>query len=315
MLNGINKESQYVTINGNGVTVQTRGDTAVNWTASNPVLAAGEIGLETDTQLFKVGDGVTAWDELGYWGGLPEHNHDDLYYTESEVDALLGGKSDVGHDHDDRYYTETEVDGLLAGKSDTNHNHDSRYYTETEVDALLAGKSDTNHNHDSRYYTESEVDALLAGLVGFYRIRGSGNQSISSGGWSVVNFNTNGSKNEDVGGYDAFSSNNTNINMLDDGVYRVVGKVYYYNNTGSACNLLQVRLNVGGSEDIPSRFTRQSDVLSNGGRITVSVEKTIEVVGTEYVYLQIYSDVGGTVILDRSLLEVERLGATPTIGI
>ena len=43
------------------------------------------------------------------------HLHDDRYYTETETDSLLSGKSDVGHEHDDRYYTETEVDDLLAG--------------------------------------------------------------------------------------------------------------------------------------------------------------------------------------------------------
>ena len=31
------------------------------------------------------------------------------------------------HQHDSRYYTETETDSLLAGKSDTSHNHDARY--------------------------------------------------------------------------------------------------------------------------------------------------------------------------------------------
>jgi hypothetical protein len=44
-----------------------RSDTAANWTAVNPVLQAGEIGLETDTRKFKVGDGSTAWSELSYW--------------------------------------------------------------------------------------------------------------------------------------------------------------------------------------------------------------------------------------------------------
>ena len=33
----------------------------------------------------------------------------------------------AGHTHDDRYYTETEVDTLLSGKSDTTHNHDGTY--------------------------------------------------------------------------------------------------------------------------------------------------------------------------------------------
>ncbi|MGN6545009.1 MAG: hypothetical protein ACTHK7_08160 [Aureliella sp.] len=43
---------------------------------------------------------------------------DDRYYTESEVDASLSGKSDVGHTHDDRYFTEAEINAALAGKAD-----------------------------------------------------------------------------------------------------------------------------------------------------------------------------------------------------
>ena len=39
--------------------LQQRRDTAANWTSNNPTLAAGEIGLETNTNLFKVGDGTT----------------------------------------------------------------------------------------------------------------------------------------------------------------------------------------------------------------------------------------------------------------
>lgn len=51
------------------VTIKSRGDTAANWTANNPTLAAREIGLETDTQLWKIGDGATAWNSLPYWPG------------------------------------------------------------------------------------------------------------------------------------------------------------------------------------------------------------------------------------------------------
>ena len=91
-----------------------------------------------------------------------DHDHDGRYYTEAEAAALLALKSDEGHTHDERYYTEAETDALLAGKSGTNHNHDSRYYTETETDALLAAKSNTGHTHDERYYTETEIDTLLA---------------------------------------------------------------------------------------------------------------------------------------------------------
>lgn len=44
--------------------IQLRRDTASNWTSTNPVLAAGEIGVETNTGKFKIGDGTTAWSSL-----------------------------------------------------------------------------------------------------------------------------------------------------------------------------------------------------------------------------------------------------------
>lgn len=48
--------------------IQLRNDTASNWTSANPTLAVGEMGIETDTDNFKLGDGVTAWNSLGYGG-------------------------------------------------------------------------------------------------------------------------------------------------------------------------------------------------------------------------------------------------------
>ena len=46
--------------------LQNRRDTAANWTSNNPTLAQGEIGYETDTAKFKIGDGSTAWSSLAY---------------------------------------------------------------------------------------------------------------------------------------------------------------------------------------------------------------------------------------------------------
>ena len=53
----------------NYITIKLRRGTAAQWTATNPVLAEGEVGLETDTRKFKVGDGATSWNSLQYWGG------------------------------------------------------------------------------------------------------------------------------------------------------------------------------------------------------------------------------------------------------
>ena len=48
---------------------QFRRGTSSEWSSANPVLAAGEMGIETNTNLFKVGNGSTAWNALAY-GGL-----------------------------------------------------------------------------------------------------------------------------------------------------------------------------------------------------------------------------------------------------
>ena len=47
--------------------IRPRRDTAAGWTAANPVLLLGEIGIETDTRRFKVGDGTSAWSALSYY--------------------------------------------------------------------------------------------------------------------------------------------------------------------------------------------------------------------------------------------------------
>ena len=48
------------------VQIQLRRGTASQWTSADPTLAAGEIGLETDTAKYKIGDGTTAWSSLAY---------------------------------------------------------------------------------------------------------------------------------------------------------------------------------------------------------------------------------------------------------
>ena len=46
--------------------IQIRRDTASNWTSTNPTLASGEMGFETDTGKLKIGTGSTAWTSLSY---------------------------------------------------------------------------------------------------------------------------------------------------------------------------------------------------------------------------------------------------------
>ena len=49
--------------------IQVRRGTASQWTSTNPTLAAGEWGFETDTGKAKIGNGSTNWVGLSYFGG------------------------------------------------------------------------------------------------------------------------------------------------------------------------------------------------------------------------------------------------------
>ena len=53
-----------------GVRLILRNDTASNWTTNNPVLLKGEMGVESDTGLFKFGDGTHSWTGLSYSGTI-----------------------------------------------------------------------------------------------------------------------------------------------------------------------------------------------------------------------------------------------------
>ena len=52
--------------------MQQRRGTATQWTSADPILAAGEIGFETDTNQFKIGDGVNNWSDLSYFKNLED---------------------------------------------------------------------------------------------------------------------------------------------------------------------------------------------------------------------------------------------------
>lgn len=69
--------------------MQMRSDTEDNWKANDPLLMIGELGLTTDGAnkgRFKIGDGMTAWSGLDYYGGTtPSGNQ---YVT---IDMLENG--------------------------------------------------------------------------------------------------------------------------------------------------------------------------------------------------------------------------------
>ena len=64
---------------------------AAVWAELNPILLAGEIGVESDTRRIKVGDGETPWNDLLYWTTTPHTyvNGDGITISNNTINATL----------------------------------------------------------------------------------------------------------------------------------------------------------------------------------------------------------------------------------
>lgn len=102
------------------------------------------------------GDVTTA---LGYtpptsdtWRGIQNNltsdsTSDSLSAAQGKVlKGLVDGKAASGHTHDDRYYTESEMNTKLSGKSDTGHKH--AISDVTNLQSTLDGKASSGHTHN-----------------------------------------------------------------------------------------------------------------------------------------------------------------------
>lgn len=86
--------------------VQLRRGTAAEWTARNTLLLPAEPGYETDTGRLKLGDGLTRWNSLAYWGAAEVSSGDygqvivnqDGTWSVDITPADIGASA-VGHTH------------------------------------------------------------------------------------------------------------------------------------------------------------------------------------------------------------------------
>lgn len=77
--------------------IQLRNDEAATWVKKNPVLLAGEMGIEVDTGKIKIGNGAKAWNELSY-SGVDENGIKSIINSNRDkvsVLTLTEGKTDA----------------------------------------------------------------------------------------------------------------------------------------------------------------------------------------------------------------------------
>ena len=169
------------------------------------------------------------------------HNHDDVYYTESEIDAKI-----------------LDLNSAINGKSDNGHNHDDMYYTEAEINAALAKKSDSTHNHDSDYDSKGSADTALDQAKSYTESAVSGLASTSSVNTSISTHNTSTSAHSDIRAL--ISDLSTAVNNfldVDDTTTDQLSEVLTLinNNKGTLESLTSGKINVS---DIVNNLTTNS---------------------------------------------------------
>lgn len=102
--------------------------------------------------------GVKSGGDVTISGGVITVNDDSHNHVISNVDGLqsaLDSKAASGHNHDDAYYTESEVDTLLSGKANSSHTHTIANIT--NLQSTLDGKAATSHGTHVSYSTTAPV--------------------------------------------------------------------------------------------------------------------------------------------------------------
>lgn len=177
--------------------IQLRRGTSSAWTSAATVLATGEIGLETDTGKFKIGDGATAWASLAYFGSTQYQPLDSDLTAIAALSTTSYGRSLLTTADAAALAT---ASGVTAHLNDTDDAHDA-----SAVSVLDAGG----------YYTGTNVETVLAELPSRYASLGAGavlapGQLHAAIGDSILN---------------GSSASNYAYSMLPEALYMVGGAI------------------------------------------------------------------------------------------
>ena len=277
------------------------------WTSTNPTLSAGEIGYETDTGLFKIGDGTTTWTSLSYnstvrvltaCSGISISNANGNYTISlSDPSIQVSDITDFVDGVNDR------VDDLLTAGSNVQLTYTDNGNDTSTLQIAVTGVSLSGHTHvlsnitdvtasatEVNYIDGSTPGTVVAGkavVVDSNKNISSFNNLTASGTVNVGAFSSTG--NVTVGGDLIVNGNTVTVNSttvtIDDPVFTLGGDtapgvddnkdrgIEFRYNDGTA------KLGFFGYDDSTGKFafltgaTNSSEVLSGTkGEVDASVD-------------------------------------------
>ena len=262
--------------------IKPRRDTSANWASANPVLQSGEIGFDTTTSQFKIGDGTTAWSSLSYVTETPSGAQTKADTAESDaiaaaaadatsqisthagLTATHGATGAVVGTTNTQTLTGKTIDGnsntLTVLNNQTTATASSTASTivlrdsssNTAINQITLGVDPTQDMHAA---TKAYVDALASGVNWHVAVKAAQASNIGNGTYTA------GSAGGDGGtGVGAYIQSNTNgaIGTVDGYQMLLNDRLLYFGATNQAHNGIYVVSNAG-SAGTPWRITRASN--------------------------------------------------------
>jgi hypothetical protein len=193
-------------------TLKLRRDTAANWTSTNPTLAAGEPGFETDTKRLKIGDGSTAWTSLPYYRDTPIGGSQLIYrYT-------VAGS--------DKASIDTGVDTADAGSNDWTDGDVLEVFAITRtdeaaaavnIDVTLNNTGGTVYDYDQLYESGNAPHGLntnVSGAKWSFTSHGSGGSASNAASMALKIPNFTGTTFNKVGNVEIGTTDATAANQI-----------------------------------------------------------------------------------------------------
>lgn len=137
------------------IKILSRVDTEEQWQSFNPILEEREIGYNKETGRYKIGDGITPWNELSY--------------MRAGAGEIIEGAGEIFNDYENNKtigaYSHAEGSGTIASGSAA---HSEGQYTQAQGAHSHAEGSNTIALGESSHASGQKT---MAGITGYYFVR------------------------------------------------------------------------------------------------------------------------------------------------
>lgn len=113
--------------------IRFRRDTTANWEAINPILGNAEPGFDTDLRKTKMGDGITAWDNLTFQEDAGGGGGGGVSLGETSTTAYRGDRGKTAYDH-----SQVAHDKTLVGLANVDNTSDANKPVSTAQSTAIA---------------------------------------------------------------------------------------------------------------------------------------------------------------------------------